>query len=123
MEPAIAPEDLERYRLTFRRRQAEREVWQRSRQQQGQQIARQAAQLLKQSFGAQRVWLFGSMLTPERIRAESDIDIAVEGLADERYLEALGQLLDLSDFSVDLVQVEYARERLRSAIARKGVLL
>ncbi|MEL6901277.1 MAG: nucleotidyltransferase domain-containing protein [Cyanobacteria bacterium J06606_4] len=123
MEPAIAPEDLERYRLTFRRRQAEREVWQRSRQQQGQQIARQAAQLLKQSFGAQRVWLFGSMLTPERIQAESDIDIAVEGLADERYLEALGQLLDLSDFSVDLVQVEYARERLRSAIARKGVLL
>ncbi|MEL6854165.1 MAG: nucleotidyltransferase domain-containing protein [Cyanobacteria bacterium J06607_13] len=123
MEPAIAPEDLERYRLTFRRRQAEREVWQRSRQQQGQQIARQAAQLLKQSFGAQRVWLFGSMLTPERIQAESDIDIAVEGLADERYLEALGQLLDLSDFSVDLVQVEYARERLRSAIALKGVLL
>ncbi|MEL6602500.1 MAG: nucleotidyltransferase domain-containing protein [Cyanobacteria bacterium J06614_10] len=123
MKPVIAPEDLERYRLTFRRRQAEREVWQRSRQQQGQQIARQAAQLLKQSFGAQRVWLFGSMLTPERIRAESDIDIAVEGLADERYLEALGQLLDLSDFSVDLVQVEYARERLRSAIARKGVLL
>ncbi|MEL6470288.1 MAG: nucleotidyltransferase domain-containing protein [Cyanobacteria bacterium J06623_4] len=123
MEPAIAPEDLERYRLTFRRRQAEREVWQRSRQQQGQQVARQAAQLLKQSFGAQRVWLFGSMLTPDRIRAESDIDIAVEGLADERYLEALGQLLDLSDFSVDLVQMEYARERLQSAIARKGVLL
>lgn len=123
MEPAIAPEDLERYRLTFRRRQAEREVWQRSRQQQGQQVAQQAAQLLKQSFGAQRVWLFGSMLTPERIRAESDIDIAVEGLADERYLEALGQLLDLSDFSVDLVQMEYARERLQSAIARKGVLL
>ncbi|MGA7932397.1 MAG: nucleotidyltransferase domain-containing protein [Kovacikia sp.] len=119
----LSPEELAQYRETVRRRQAEREQQQQTRQQRGWQVAREAAQVLKQEFGARQVWLFGSMLEVKRVRAESDIDLAVAGLPDDRYLEAVVRLLDLSDFSVDLVQVEHARSRIREVIEQKGVEL
>jgi uncharacterized protein len=119
----ISPEELAQYRETVRRRQAEREQQQQARQQRGWQVAREAAQVLKQEFGARQVWLFGSLLDVQRVRAESDIDLAVEGLPDDRYLQAVVRLLDLSDFSVDLVQIEHARPRIRQVIEQKGVEL
>ena len=63
------------------------------------------------------------MLEARRIRSESDIDLAVEGLADDQYLQAVAELLDLSAFSVDLVQMEHASPRLREVIEQKGVEL
>ena len=115
--------DLTPYQQTLNRRQQEWEKWQADRQQQGWQVARQGALLLKTQYKSQKVWLFGSMLETRRVRRVSDIDLAVEGLADRFYLEALGALLDISDFSVDLVQVQYAKSRLLQIIYDRGVLL
>lgn len=103
----ISPEQLARYRQS-------------ARQQQGLQVARQATQLLKQEFGVRRVRLFGSLLEQRRVRTQSDVDLAVEG-EDNRYLEALFRLLALSDFSVDLVQMEYAAPKMCAVIDQKGV--
>jgi predicted nucleotidyltransferase len=74
--------------LTARQRRAEFLTQMKARQQEGWQAAHQAAQVLKQEFGAQRVVLFGSMLAPERLTWHSDIDLAFWGIAPENYLQA-----------------------------------
>ncbi|MCM1984761.1 nucleotidyltransferase family protein [Lyngbya confervoides] len=115
--------ELAQYRATAQRRQTAHAQQQVQRQRQGWQVARQAARVLKQEFGVQQVWLFGSMLEARRVRLELDIDLAVAGLADDRYLEAVAQLLDLSAFAVDVVQMEHAKPRLREVIEQQGVEL
>ena len=121
MVQGISPTQLAQYRATAQRRQVAHDQQQSQRQRQGWEVAQQAARVLKQQFGAQQVWLFGSMLESRRVRPESDIDLAVMGLADDRYLEAVAQLLDLSEFLVDLVQIEHAQPRLRERIEQQGV--
>lgn len=103
----IPQEQLQRYRESAQRMQADRDRRRYERQQQGWQVARQAAQLLKQEYGATKVMLFGSMVNRQRIHAASDVDLTVQGLPDNRYLEAVAALLDLSEFAVDLVQIEH----------------
>ncbi|MEO0455849.1 MAG: nucleotidyltransferase domain-containing protein [Cyanobacteria bacterium P01_A01_bin.114] len=112
---------LARYRATAQRRRVVRSQQQYQRQQQGQQIAQQAAALLKREFGATRVRLFGSLLDSKRVHPASDIDLAVDGLPDQHYLTAVARLLDLSDFSVDLVQMEHTRPRLKAIIESQGI--
>jgi len=87
-------------------------------------VATQAAQILKQEFGAQRVWLFGSVLVPRYIHARSDVDLAVAGLDPAQYFVALARLLDLDpNVSVDLVEIERTSDSLRSRILREGRVL
>ncbi len=84
------------------------------RQQQGIEIARQCAKLLKQQFGVSRVVLFGSMLDVESIFEDSDIDLAVWGLPSDLYWQA-GCALDniilengYNFFPINLVDVNDA---------------
>lgn len=119
----ISPEQLSRYQATAQKHQAQRDQRHLERQQQGWQVAQEAAQILKTEFGVTQVKLFGSMLNVQRIHAESDVDLAVKGLVDHRYLEAVTRLLDLSDLSVDLVQIERAAPKLQAAIHQHGVEL
>ncbi|WP_448573869.1 nucleotidyltransferase family protein [Trichothermofontia sp.] len=87
-------------------------------------VAAQAAQILKQEFGAQQVWLFGSVLVPQSIHAYSDLDLAVAALDPSQYFVALARLLDLDpNVSVDLVEIERASEGLRSRILSEGRVL
>jgi predicted nucleotidyltransferase len=67
--------------------------------------------------------LFGSMLTPGKVHGRSDIDLAVWGLPEADYLKALAALLDIDpDFSIDLIEAEYASPRLLAAIQVGQVL-
>lgn len=87
-------------------------------------VATQAAQILKQEFGAQQVWLFGSVLVPRSIHARSDVDLAVAGLDPTQYFVALARLLDLDpNVSVDLVEIERTSDSLRSRILSEGRVL
>lgn len=119
----LSPEEIAQYRATFKRREQQRQDEAAERRSQGHRVACEAAQLLKSRFGASRVWLFGSMLDVKRVHSRSDIDLAVEGLKNAEYLKAVTQLMDLSDFSVDLVQLEYASPSLRTKIAQQGIAL
>jgi uncharacterized protein len=119
----ITPEKLTAYRLSAQKQQEQRQQQLLKRQERGLDIAHQAAHLLKAQFGATRVVLFGSLLNVERMHLRSDIDLAVWGINDRDYLRAVAQLLDLSEFSVDLVEVENASPKLLSAIQTTGIEL
>ena len=115
----IPPNKLVKYRSSDRQREQKRRQQQTLRQQSGWRVAEQAAEVLKR----ERVRLFGSLLEVRHVHSQSDVDLAVDGLADSLYLKAVARLLDLSDFSVDLVQMEYARPRLPQVIEEHGVEL
>jgi predicted nucleotidyltransferase len=84
-------------------------------------LAQRAADVLHTEFGVSRVSLFGSVLRPGLFHERSDVDLAVWGLDERRYLRALAALLDLEpDFSVDLVEFEHAQPGLQRLIEREG---
>jgi predicted nucleotidyltransferase len=74
---------------------------------------------LVERHGARRVWLFGSLVAglPS---AESDVDLAVEGLDASRYFAALADLMEVFHGSVDLVRLEDAPESLRTRVLSEG---
>jgi predicted nucleotidyltransferase len=86
------------------------------RQQQGLEIARKAAQILKQEFGAERVVLFGSMLDHERMWWGSDIDLGVWGLRSEDFFKAGAAIERGHNFSIDLVEIQSAKPHILNAI-------
>ena len=84
-------------------------------------MAKQAVSLLKEEFGATQVILFGSLLT-ETFHESSDIDLAVMGLSEKQYFQAVGRLLGLGDFDFDLVEIQHAWPEIVQKI-RQGVIL
>lgn len=86
------------------------------RQQQGLEVARKCARILKEEFGARRVVLFGSMLNPEQMWWGSDIDLAVWGLPEEDFFKAGAAIERGHTFSIDLVEIQHARPHILSAI-------
>jgi uncharacterized protein len=76
-------------------------------------LARQAwadiqkvAELLRCKFGATRVIVFGSLVRDDRFDAESDIDMAVEGILPEDYFTAMAEVNEVSHQWVDLKPME-----------------
>ncbi len=87
-------------------------------------VARRAAQLLRQEFGAQRVVIFGSLSQRGGFTSWSDIDLAAWGIPDERFYRAVAAVTALSArFKVDLIDPETCRPALRQAIEREGIEL
>jgi predicted nucleotidyltransferase len=86
--------------------------------------AREAAAVLKERFGVRRVVLFGSLAHAAWFVPDSDVDLAVEGLADRDYWRAWREIEEIiGDRLVDLIDIERASESLRRAIERYGVEL
>ena len=113
----ITPEQMAIYKRTARERQARDDLAMRARRESALSYAHQAAQLLKERFGATRVILFGSLAHGAWFHAGSDIDLAVEGIVPGNYFSAWGALEDLSlDFEFDFVECEYAPLSLRQSI-------
>jgi predicted nucleotidyltransferase len=88
------------------------------RQEQGLAVAKQIAQRLKIEFGVQKVVLFGSLLHPEDMDFESDIDLAVWGLPTQKLYQVGGIIEEGHNFPVDLVLIEQAKPYIQKAIAR-----
>lgn len=87
-------------------------------------LAKKAAELLKEKFGAQRVIVFGSITQKELYHLNSDLDIAVWGLDEKEFHRAVAKLLELDPAQrVDLVRIENARDSLQSVIEQEGVLI
>ena len=63
--------------------------------------------MIAQKYGPIRIYQWGSVLRPGGFRDYSDIDIAVEGVTDpEAFFSMLGDAQALTDFPLDLVQIE-----------------
>lgn len=86
-------------------------------------VARRIARLLARRYGARRVLLCGSLARGD-FRKGSDIDLAVEGLDEERFFEAgAAAARRAGDIGLDLVPLEDATPRYRKWVEREGVLL
>ncbi|MFP4452867.1 MAG: nucleotidyltransferase family protein [Desulfobacterales bacterium] len=83
--------------------------------------AHRIARKLVKAYGARKVFLFGSLkdasLFPE------DIDLAVEGLDDEKFYKAVFDVQGLAECRVDILAVEDLSPRFRQFISEKGELL
>lgn len=78
--------------------------------------------------GAKNVLLFGSITKPELFMTNSDIDIAVEGLPDEKRFAVEGRLVDiLYPYDFDLVVLDssdaVARSEIIEAALREGICI
>jgi predicted nucleotidyltransferase len=121
---AVSEKDLEAYRATCRRRDAEERRRQREARQAGGEAARRAAALLREQFGAERVVLFGSLAREEPLGPRSDVDLAVEGLSTDTYYQAVAHTQRVAgEWTVDLVRLERCDSSLRERIKQEGIAL
>jgi predicted nucleotidyltransferase len=85
---------------------------------------REAAAVLKARYGARRVVLFGSLAHAAWFMPDSDVDLAVEGLAGDDYWRAWRLVEEIiGDRPVDLIEIEMVGESLKRAIERYGIEL
>ncbi|HLF01400.1 MAG TPA: nucleotidyltransferase domain-containing protein [Anaerolineales bacterium] len=85
--------------------------------------AKRLAQILADDYSVERVYLFGSFAWGNKVRPDSDIDLAVEGLPPHQFLKAYGRLERATRYAFDLVPLEKARPRLREQILKWGMLV
>ncbi len=85
-------------------------------------VARRAAQLLRERYHVHRVRVFGSLLHPKQFHSHSDIDLAVEGLTVHNYWDALADVLFLDDeIAVDLVDPETCPPAIWARVEDEGI--
>jgi predicted nucleotidyltransferase len=83
-------------------------------------LAEQCAAILQQDFGAQKVYLFGS-LAEGYFRRNSDIDLVVEGLDPRYYYKALCRIYQIvENFDVDLIPFE--DYKYKDTVLEQGIL-
>ncbi len=103
-------------------RRADRAEYLEERRAKGIELARQAAFLLRQRYGAERVLVFGSLLSATAFSEYSDIDLAAWGIAPERFFSAVADVTGLSpDFRIDLVEPDTCRDAIKDAIQTYGM--
>ncbi|MCB0190140.1 MAG: hypothetical protein KDE31_37970 [Caldilineaceae bacterium] len=118
---SISPEQMAVYRATAARRQQVAATAVAERKQRAYTVARQAASMLKDRFGATAVWLFGSLAHEQWFTTTSDIDLAAWGIAPADYFRAVAYLQDISpEFAIDLVTMEDCKPTLRDRILLEG---
>ncbi len=87
-------------------------------------VAKRAANCLRQEFGPMDVWIFGSLVHQQWFSPTSDIDLAVEGLPSEVYLIALAGLQDLApEFKIDLICLDRCPPHFGKTILQEGQCL
>ncbi|MCS7220276.1 MAG: nucleotidyltransferase domain-containing protein [Anaerolineae bacterium] len=120
----VTPEQMIIYREGARRRRLRERQKLARRQERALALARRAAALLREDFGAKRVVLFGSLVRGGVFDLRSDVDLAVWGLDERKYLRALARLLDLDPtIEIDLVIAENASPTFLATIEQEGIPL
>lgn len=88
------------------------------------QKARIAADILKKEYGAEKVWVFGSLIQKDRFNQKSDIDLAEVGIPDDKFYSAIAAITRVvRDFEIDLVDMKSCRDALKKAIEEEGILI
>lgn len=120
--------------LTAEQKQRYKEAWQKrairdrnkreARRQKAFAKAKKAAAAMKRKYALKKTILFGSTVRGN-FWEQSDIDLAIQGLADERrYLELYGDIWEIvSPFEVDVVLLERVSSKVRERILREGIEL
>lgn len=87
-------------------------------------LAQRAAEILKNDFQVNRVFLIGS-LVKGFLHDKSDIDIVVEGLAPELYIKALTKIYDIlpPGVEINLIPFEDAFNSLKEKTLKEGSVI
>jgi len=118
----LTEEEIALYRAAARQRKAREDQALAQRIERAWALARQAAALLKEQFGATRVVVFGSLTREETFTPWSDVDVAAWGIRMEDTFRAIGAVWDLdSEIEVNLVDVNIARASMLRSIEREGI--
>ncbi len=85
------------------------------------------ARILYEKYGVSRVYLIGSLATPEDFHERSDIDLVVEGLTPRLYFKALAELwrelpagLELDLIPFEDIDSEFRERVLKNWVAING---
>ena len=72
-------------------------------------------------YNPKRIYQWGSLLDWEHFAEISDIDIALEGITSaDQIFEIYGSIMNMSDYSIDLVQMEKIAPEFAEIIKKKG---
>ena len=85
--------------------------------------AERLTRVLAEEFHVRRVLLVGSLSEGERFHRGSDIDLVVDGLQADLFFKAVGKLLRISSFDVDLKPLDAMQPSVRARFEAKGVVL
>jgi uncharacterized protein len=120
----LSPEQMAIYRTTAKRR------WEETRQQRIQrkikawELARVAANLLKEQFSATKVMVFGSLVRDDCFTLWSDVDIAAWGISPHDTFLAMDMVRNCDhDIELNLVDVGACKPELLASIEKEGILL
>ena len=122
----LSPQERRAYKpdkmIKLRTIEDERKI--KTRSQTGWVLAQEAAKLLKNEFGAEKVFVFGSLLHESSFTQWSDIDLSALGIDAKRFYAAVAAVIDLSpSIKIDLIDLESCRPSLRKIILREGIEL
>ncbi len=86
---------------------------------------KKCASILKEKYNVKKIILFGSLSRERIIDEHSDIDIAVVGLDNKKYFEALNLLYEIvpKGVDIDLITIESIDEEFRKHILKKGIVI
>ena len=114
-------EEIADYQASARRRHKQEQYRLRLREEHAWELARRAASLLREQFGATRVMVFGSLVHRDSFTPWSDVDIAAWGIRPDYTLQAIGAVMDISpDIELNLVDVNTCSPDFGAAIEREG---
>lgn len=120
----ISAESMRQYRHTAKARHVADQALRDHRFQRAWQLARQAATLLKEQYGVERVVAYGSLTHAGRFTRWSDVDLAAWGLTAGNWLRAIGAVRALSDeIDIHLVDMACCSPELAASILHDGVTL
>jgi predicted nucleotidyltransferase len=79
-------------------------------------------EMIIRDFHPESIYQWGSLLERNKFSAISDIDIAVCGITDAReYFQLLKKAEELTDFPIDIVQMEKIHPLHKEMILKKGI--
>ena len=122
----LSPQERRAYKpdkmIKLRTIEDERKI--KTRSQTGWVLAHEAAKLLKNDFGAEKVFVFGSLLHESSFTLWSDLDLSALGIDAKRFYAAVAAVIDLSpSIKIDLIDLDSCRPSLRKIILREGIEL
>ncbi|MBD2394969.1 nucleotidyltransferase domain-containing protein [Cyanobacterium aponinum FACHB-4101] len=91
--------------------------------QQAKQDCEKIIQTIIEKYQPKRIIQWGSLLESKHFSEASDIDLAVEGIESITFFKMLGDVEDLTDFSVDLIRWENLDSSFQKIILMKGKII
>lgn len=121
---SIPPDAVAAYKETIHQRQQAEQEKLSARRKRAWEIVHQATRMLRDTFNATQVWVFGSLVHGFWFSETSDLDLAALGLGLEDHFVAIARLQDLSpEFSIDLIRMENCPPGLEKVILQQGIQL